>query len=60
MIYDYEKNDVLSDVVGVLLEERRSAYLWTYEKWMFQFMFRVNKQLRDTDSPPIHKNSQIP
>ena len=42
MIYNYEKNHVLSDVVGVLLEERRPAYLWTQEKRMFQFMYRVN------------------
>ena len=38
------------DVVGVLLDERRSAYLRTLARWVFQSMYRVNRELKDTGS----------
>ena len=44
------RNRVLPDVAGVLLDERQPAYLRTLAKWVLQSMYRVNSQLRDTDT----------
>ena len=41
---------VLPDIAGGLLDKQRPAYLRKLAKWVFRSMYKVNRQLKDTDT----------